>query len=143
MTQVLSPDVARLATIIAPAGLQPTLDGKLAGNLAAGFDLNAGYLVTPAIRNYADPRATDPDTIAAILSNSDLRREHAAQIAAFAGSGYDGVLIDYRDLPAEQRDNFSAFIADLGRQLDQAGLLLIVAVPMAQNQSGAVGYGRV
>ncbi len=136
VTQVLSPDVARLATIIAPAGLQPTLDGKLAGNLAAGFDMNAGYLLTPAIRNYADPRATDPDTVTAILSNSSLRHEHAAQIAAFAGSGYDGVLIDYRDLPAEQRDSFSAFIADLGKQLDQAGLLLIVSVPMAQNQSG-------
>ncbi|MEO8396290.1 MAG: hypothetical protein ABI700_25080, partial [Chloroflexota bacterium] len=136
VTQVLSGDAAKLATIIAPAGLQPTLDGKLAGNLAAGFDTNAGYLVTPAIRNYSDPRATDPDTIAAILSNSDTRREHAAQIAAFAGSGYDGVLIDYRDLPAEQRDNFSAFITDLGRQLDQLGLLLIVSVPMAQNQSG-------
>ncbi len=141
VTQVLSPDAARLATIVSPAGLQPTLDGKLAGNLAAGFDLNAGYLVAPAIRNYADPRATDPDTVIAILSNADLRREHAAQIAAFAGSGYDGVLIDYRDLPIEQRDNFSAFISDLGRQLDQAGLLLIVAVPMAQDQSGVWDTG--
>ncbi|MEP7292228.1 MAG: hypothetical protein ABI835_10610, partial [Chloroflexota bacterium] len=136
VTQVLSPDAARLATIIAPAGLQPALDGTLAGTLAAGFDMNAGYLLTPSIRNYADPRATDPVTIAAILANSSLRREHAAQIAAFAGSGYDGVLIDYRDLPAEQRDNFSAFAADLGQQLDNAGLLLIISVPMAQNQSG-------
>ncbi len=135
VTQVLSADVANAATIVAPAGLQPTLDGKLAGNLAAGFDTNAGYLLAPAIRNYADPRATDPDTISAILSNSALRREHAAQVAAFAGS-YDGVLIDYRDLPPEQRDNFSAFISDLGQQLDQAGLLLIVAVPMAQDQAG-------
>lgn len=136
VTQVLAPDVARLATIVSPAGLQPTLDGKLVGNLAAGFDQNAGYLLVPAIRNYADPRATDPDTVASILSNNDLRREHAAQIAAFAGSGYDGVLIDYRDLPAEQRQNFSAFVADLARQLDQAGLLLVVAVPMPQSVDG-------
>ncbi|MCC6803153.1 MAG: hypothetical protein IT319_09730, partial [Anaerolineae bacterium] len=136
VTQVLAPDVARLATIVSPAGLQPTLDGKLVGNLAAGFDMNAGYLLVPAIRNYADPRATDPDTVAAILSNNDLRREHAAQVAAFAGSGYDGVLIDYRDLPADQRQNFSAFIADLGKQLDQAGLLLVVAVPMPQAVDG-------
>ena len=136
VTQTLAPEVARLATIVAPAGLQPTLDGKLVGNLAAGFDLNAGYLVTPSIRNYADPRATDPDTIAAILANSTLRREHAAQIAAFAGSGYDGVLIDYRDLPSEQRQNFSAFIAELSHELDRAGLMLIVAVPMAHDQDG-------
>ncbi len=135
VTQVLSGDVAKLATFVAPAGLQPTTDGKLAGNLAAGFDSNAGYLLTPAIRNYADPRATDPDTVTTILSNSALRHEHAAQIAAFASS-YDGVQIDYRDLPAAQRDNFTAFITDLGKQLNQAGLLLIVAVPMAQNNGG-------
>ncbi len=141
VTQVLSPDVARLATIVSPAGLQPTLDGKLVGNLAAGFDQNAGYLLVPAIRNYADPRATDPDTVAAILSNSDLRREHAAQIAAFAGSGYDGVLIDYRDLPADQRPNFSAFVAELSSQLDQAGLLLVVAVPMPALQDSVWDTG--
>ncbi len=136
VTQALSQDAARLATIIAPAGLQPVIDGTLAGTLAAGFDMGAGYLVTPSIRNYGDPRATDPETISAILANSTTRRDHAAQIAAFAGSGYDGVLIDYRDLPAEQRENFSAFAADLGAQLDNAGLLLIISVPMAQNPSG-------
>ncbi len=141
VTQVLSADVGKLATIVAPAGLQPTIEGKLVGNLAAGFDLNAGYLVTPSIRNYADPRATDPDTIAAILANSSLRREHAAQIAAFAGSGYDGVLIDYRDLPADLTDAYSAFIADLAQQLHQAGLLLIVAVPDAQNLDGSWNTG--
>ena len=141
VTQALSQDAARLATIIAPAGLQPVLDGTLAGTLAAGFDLNAGYLVTPSIRNYSDPRATDADTISAILSNSTTRREHAAQLAAFAGSGYDGVLIDYRDLPVDQRDNFSVFAADLGEQLDNAGLLLIISVPMAQNQNGEWNTG--
>ncbi|MFN8562567.1 MAG: hypothetical protein U0703_13355 [Anaerolineae bacterium] len=56
-----------------PAGLQPTLDGKLVGNLAAGFDQNAGYLLVPAIRNYADPRATDPDTVLA-----DPRQQRSA-----------------------------------------------------------------
>lgn len=141
VTQTLSPEAAELATIIAPSGLQPALDGTLAGTLAAGFDVNAGYLVTPSIRNYADPRATDPDTISAILSNGTLRREHAAQVAAFAGSGYDGVLIDYRDVPVEQRDNFSAFAADLGRQLDNAGLLLVIVVPTADNREGVWDTG--
>ena len=60
VSQVLSSVVGQIATIVAPSGLQPTLDGKLVGNLAAGFDANAGYLITPAIRNYVDPRATDP-----------------------------------------------------------------------------------
>lgn len=137
VAQVLSPDVAQVANIVAPAGLQPTLEGKLTGSLAAGFDLNAGYLVLPSLRNYSDPRAVDPTTVEAILSSSSLRSEHAAQIAAFAASGYDGVLIDYRDLPAELRPHFSAFITELSRSLKGAGLLLGVVVPAAENQAGS------
>jgi hypothetical protein len=58
VAQTLTGDAAQLATIIAPAGLQPRMDGTLTGTLAAGFDQNAGYLITPSIRNYADARAT-------------------------------------------------------------------------------------
>src|SRR5690606_4068147 len=57
VTQTLTPEVAELATIVSPAGLQPTLEGKLTGSLAAGFDQNAGYDVMPVIRNFIDPRA--------------------------------------------------------------------------------------
>jgi len=136
VTQTLSPDAAMVATIVAPGGLQPTLDGRLTGSLAAGFDWNSAYLVMPALRNFADPRAIDPDTVEAILSNRTLRGEHVAQIVAFASGGYDGVMIDYRDLPAEQRENFSAFIRELGANLDRVGLGLGVVVPAAQNVAG-------
>lgn len=136
VTQALSQDVANVATIVSPAGLQPTLAGSLTGSLAAGFDQNAGYLVAPVIRNFVDPRATDPQTVTAILSSSSLRSEHAAQVAAFAGSGYDGVIIDYRDLPEDQRNNFSAFMRELSRNLAGSGLLLGVAVPEAENREG-------
>ncbi len=136
ITQELTSDVANLATIIAPAGLQPTIEGSLTGSLAAGFDLNANYLVMPSIRNYVDSRATDPDTIIAILSNRELRARHAAQLAAFASSGYDGVVVDYRDLPTEQRANFSAFIENLRAALGNSGLYLGVVVPAAENITG-------
>ncbi len=140
--QVLSAEVGQIATIVAPAGLQPTLDGKLTGSLAAGFDLNRGYLVMPAIRNYADPRALDPDTVSALLSNRTLRTEHVSQLAAFAANGgFAGVLIDYRGLPVEQRDNFSAFITELGARFDQQGLLLGVVAPQAQNAAGVWDTG--
>lgn len=137
VTQVLSPDVAQIATIVSPAGLQPTLEGTLAGSLAAGFELNAGYLVIPVIRNFADPRAIDTSTVEAILGNSALRSRHAAQVASFASSGYGGVLIDYRDLPVSQRANFSAFITELGRLTDSAGVQLGVVVPSAVNNAGS------
>ena len=135
VVQTLSADAAQVSTIIAPAGLQPTLDGRLTGGLAAGFDANAGYLVMPVIRNFTDPRAVDPQTVATILDNRTIRAEHVMQIAAFA-SAYDGVVIDYREIPAESRAGFSAFAADLGAALDDLGLSLVVVVPAAQNVAG-------
>jgi spore germination protein YaaH len=129
VTQTLSADAGEAATIVAPAGLQPTLAGSLTGSLAAGFDTNATYRVVPVIRNFSDPRATDPQTISAILSNRDLRETHASQLAAFAASGYDGVMLDYRDLPLDQRDNFTALVNAVARNLANTGLTLGVVVP--------------
>ncbi len=129
VTQTLTSAVANAATIVSPAGLQPTLTGSLTGSLAAGFDLSAPYRVIPAVRNYADPRATDPDTVAALLHNNALRAEHAAQLAAFAASAYDGVLIDYRDLPVDTRALFSDFVAAVAANLAASGKQVIVAVP--------------
>ncbi|MFN8527720.1 MAG: hypothetical protein U0670_03815 [Anaerolineae bacterium] len=141
VTQVLNAQVATVSTIVSPAGLQPTLEGTLAGSLAAGFELNAGYLVMPVIRNYADPRAIDPDTVTTILSNRQLRSTHAAQIAGFAASGYAGVVIDYRDLPVSQRTNFNAFIAELSALTRSAGVQLGVIVPAATVVDGAWDTG--
>ncbi|MBZ0278408.1 MAG: hypothetical protein K8I60_19835, partial [Anaerolineae bacterium] len=134
---VLSSEAGQVATIVSPGGLQPTLDGRLTGSLAAGIDPNQGYWIMPAIRNYADPRALDPDTVAAILGSSTARSEHANQVATFAVSNnFNGVLIDYRDLPPGQRDNFSAFIKELGDLLHSQQRLLGVVVPAAENASG-------
>jgi spore germination protein YaaH len=135
--QVLSQEVGGLATIVSPAGLTPTLDGTLTGSLAPGSDPNAGYLIMPVIRNFADPRALDTNTVTAILSNRTLWSAHVEQIAAFASNNqFVGVLIDYRDVPADQRENFSAFITALGATFDRGGLLLGVVVPAAQNVDG-------
>lgn len=136
VVQTLTSDVSQLATIVAPAGLQPTLQGTLTGSLAAGFDLNAGYLVMPVVRNFTDPRALDPDTVATILGNRTLRSEHVAQIVSFASTGFDGILIDYRDIPDEQRDNFSRFMDELGTSLNNLGLSVGVVVPAAENIEG-------
>jgi spore germination protein YaaH len=137
VTQKLSPEVGQVANIVAPAGLQPTLDGRLIGSLAAGFTQNSGYLVMPVIRNFVDTRAIDPQTVAGILGNRSARSQHALQITTFAsGGGFNGVIIDYRDLPAKERENFTAFIRELSDSLHNAGLQLGVVVPAAQNVNG-------
>lgn len=130
VTQTLPPEVANAASVVAPSGLQPTTNGSLTGSLAPGFDLSAAYRVTPAVRNFADPRAVDTQTIETLLSTAQLRNAHAEQLAAFASAGYDGVLIDYRDVPLEQRDNFSALIAAVAENLHDTGLLLGITLPV-------------
>lgn len=140
--QVLSDTVGQLATIVAPGGMQPGLDGKLIGTLAPGYDLNKGYLVMPVVRNFADPRAIDTNTVVAILGNRTLRNDHALQAAAFAANNsFAGVVIDYRDIPADQRDNFSAFVTELGKNLHSQGLKLTVVVPAAQTNNGTWDTG--
>lgn len=136
-TQVLSDEAGRLANVVAPGGLTPTLDGKLTGSLAPGYDASKGYLVMPIIRNYTDPRAVDTNTVMTILGNSTLRSQHAAQITGFAtNNAFKGVFVDYRDVPVELRDSFSAFITELGMMLRQQGLYLGVVIPAAENNNG-------
>ena len=135
--QELTADVVSLATILSPAGLRPTLTGGLIGSLAPGADADSDYLLLPRIANYDDSRATDPHTPAAIVANPVLRDEHIAQIAAVASyNRFDGVFIDYRDLPDLSRDDFSRFITQLADSLAERGLRLGVIVPPPRYQDG-------
>lgn len=140
VTTSLTDEVGNIASIVTPAGLQPTLTGELTGSLAAGVQQNAGYQVLPVIRNFVDPRALDIDTVTTIISNSTLRQNHIQQLAIF-GTTYGGVFIDYRAIPADQRDNYTQFITDLGEALHSRNLRLGVVVPPAQNTSGTWNTG--
>lgn len=137
VTQHFTDDVANLATIISPAGLQPSRQGTLIGSLAPGADASSGYRLMPLISNYDDPRATDPETVELIISNPTLRKEHVSQITSVASqNGYDGVFIDYRDLSDDHRDEFALFIGELNDKFSDVGLLLGVTVPQATNSTG-------
>ena len=95
----LNPDVVELASIISPAGLRPAANGGLVGSLAPGGNADSAYLYLPLIRNFSDPRVTDPATVERLLSHPGLRAEHIAQITNTAVfNGFHGVFIDYRDL---------------------------------------------
>ena len=91
----------------------------------------------PVIRNFADPRAIDTDAVVSLISNSTWRAEHVSTLTNFTGlNGFDGLIIDYRDIPVEQRDNFTSFIQLLAENMHGANLQLGVVVPSAQNVDG-------
>lgn len=137
VTQMLNEDVASLATIVSPGGLQPASDGRIIGSLAPGFDLNAGYLTMPSLRNYSVPSAIDTETTSSILSNSGVRNTHAREIAQFAlNGGFEGVFIDYRGIQDFERDAFSEFIEEAATALHTSGLKLGVVVPQPETTDG-------
>lgn len=135
----LTADVAQVASIVAPAGLQPNPRGELVGSLAPGFTVTANYRVMPVIRNFLDDaHVLDLETVNGLLSNPGARAAHIQQITGVAAnSGYDGVFIDYRGLSEESREDFSAFIAALKASFRDYGLTLGVVVPAAENRDGS------
>ncbi len=133
----LDPEVAALASIISPAGLRPTRQGGLTGRLAPGGDASSDYLYMPVIRNFEDPRATDPAAIARLIRDDAARGAQVAQMSRMAAvNGFHGLFIDYRDLPTEARANFSAFIERLAANLHEQGLLLGLVAPAHSESAG-------
>lgn len=137
VTHPLTPEVAQISSIVSPGGLQPTLTASITGSLAAGFEANQAYQLMPIVRDFSDPGAVDPETVGVILGNSELRATHVREITAIVGGGgFDGIFIDYRGFPDDQRENFTRFIRELDTSLDSIGRQLGVVVPPAENVDG-------
>jgi hypothetical protein len=133
----LNSDAAAISSVVSPAGLQPWIDGTVQGQLAAGSDSNGSYVWMPVIRNFADPRAIDSETVVTIISNPALRATHIRELSSLLNAnGFDGLVIDYRAIPAEQRENYSSFIRELNSSLSGLGRSLAVVVPSAENIDG-------
>lgn len=127
-------NVVELQPRIVPGSLQPLSSGALQIVLAPGFETDASYPVLPIIQNFADPALVDIATVRTVLQTPDLRTEHARQITAFIATdaGYQGVVIDYRDVPAELRDQYTAFLQELAALLRSQERSLTVVLPPPQ-----------
>lgn len=137
--QSLPAQYPALIDILMPVGVMPSANPAqtLVGNVVGGFELGASYRVMPMIRNYADPRAIDVDTVTRIITNPDLTNAHITQLASFANAGgYSGIFLDYTNIPTEYRASYTQFILQLGMTFDGLGLRLGVIVPTAQNVDG-------
>jgi spore germination protein YaaH len=92
-------------------------------------------LVIPTIHNVL---TTDP--VPALLASPERRRRHIANIVReVEQQGYDGIDIDYEFLSPSLRDEYSAFITDLGKALHEKNKLLTVAVHAKTSDYGGGG----
>jgi hypothetical protein len=136
------PDMMAADVQLYPGSLRPTLTGALQVILAPGFQTGQGYDVLPLLQNFDDPAVVDVVTVQSILENSALRTEHARQIAAFVLSdpGYTGIVIDYREVPPNLRDAYSAFLRDLADLLHGQGRTLTVVLPFPADTINTGAY---
>jgi spore germination protein YaaH len=152
VTDTFSPDVTAANARLYPGSLHPTTSGALQVILAPGFETGQGYDVIPLVTNYDEANVIDIGTVGRILENAAVRSEHARQIAAFilSDSGYGGAAVDYREIPAERREDYTAFVRELATLLHSQGRTLTIILPSptynADAQSwntGAYDWGAI
>lgn len=132
-------------------GLHPVSNGGVVGVLSSGINRQNPYKVIPIISNAINAHVTDVQTVEMLLADPALRTEHVTQLINLAvENDYDGIAIDYHHLPdtTNMRDQFSAFLLDLGRGLRLQGRVLIVVLPWPTQQdgewqSGAYDWARI
>ncbi len=114
--------------------LQSRADGSVA---APRFD--AGFLalvrekdcrVVVTLTDYDETIHTfDPRISAEILATAQTRRAHAEAVAEWCrANDVDGLDVDWEALKATQRGRFTAFVAELARQLHDDGRFIAVDV---------------
>jgi hypothetical protein len=122
--------------LVMPAGVTVNQDGSFSGALAGGWQLGVGYAVAPVVR------LEDSAAALALFSNEAALTAHRQTLVDYiVGGGYNGVAIDYRNLPEEAGGTFSQFIADLGADLDAYNRWLIVILPQPGGEVGAWDTG--
>lgn len=92
--------------------------------------------IIPSVHNVT----ANPAIVVGVLRNPTVRARHVQNIVdEVLARGYDGIDIDYEGLDASLRDEFSAFMRDLGAALRQHDKLLTVAVHAKDSDYGGLG----
>ncbi|MGC9468867.1 MAG: NBR1-Ig-like domain-containing protein [Anaerolineae bacterium] len=90
-------------------------------------------VLVPTVRNWLPGRAPNGALVSDMVSIETDREAHVANLLSLTqGGGYAGLVVDYRDVQAQDRALFAQFVQDLADALHDAGLWLAVAVDVPQ-----------
>jgi hypothetical protein len=135
---VVDPSLASLISIVSPRDYTPAADGSITGTATSapeGQNLN----IYPTISAVDGEAAAN---VATILSEPGRIQSHIDAIVELAEAGqYDGIDIDYRQVDASVRAEFSQFVATLAQELHKAGRSLSVTLPMPEVRDSTVDTG--
>ena len=101
-----------------------------------------GMAVVPVVRNWVPGRDPNWALVSDMLNVEADRTAHVQNLMGVAqAGGYAGLVVDYRALPAGDREVFSAFVTDLGKAFDENDLWLGVVVETPQAAGGSWDTG--
>jgi len=126
-------------TWVSPTGLYIDETGTLGGDVPADVVKSArdgGVLVLPLVAN----RNFDRQTAHKILTEAETRDSVIGQLESFlAQGGYDGINIDFEDVPEGDRDGLTQFMGLLASRLRSKGKLVTIDVP-AKTYDATIGW---
>ncbi|HLF25966.1 MAG TPA: NBR1-Ig-like domain-containing protein [Anaerolineae bacterium] len=141
--EALRADLAGVVTELYPSGWVIAADGSLGGDQLSLPTAAGSQAIYPVVRNYLTPSQPNPDLVRGVLSLAETRQAHIDTLVALA-AGYAGVTLDYQGLDANDRDAYTAFVADLSAALKAQARRLNVVVPQpafaADGQADTAGY---
>ena len=132
---------------VAPFWYRATKDGDLDSKysqLAHETAKSMNLKVIPLVTNMRET----PDAIVTLLSNADTRSKLVNNIVNLVQEkNYDGVNIDFEIVPPEQKDNLTAFMAELYPKMVAMNKMVIISVfpqvDVAESISGAYDYAAL
>lgn len=126
-------------TWVSPTGLYIDESGRLGGEVASGILEPArrnGVLVLPLVAN----KDFNRQIAHRVLAEAEVRDSVIDQIdRLMEQGGYDGVNIDFEDVPEGDRDKLSQFMALLAGRLRPKGKLVTIDVP-AKTYDATIGW---
>ncbi|HSK98412.1 MAG TPA: glycosyl hydrolase family 18 protein [Euzebyales bacterium] len=140
---------ADLLTTVAPWWYAPTEDGGVVEQhpdfTDTGDDVvqrlrGRGLRVMPTIANHRDGE-WDFEVVPRMIADPEARTAHVDNLTGLAvDRGFDGIVVDYELLGADDRDNFTAFLTELAAALHERDLRLAVALHAQTSDEGSGGH---
>jgi hypothetical protein len=135
---VLPADAGQVLSELNPIGAYLDVNGSLSSPAELAVQGGDAGRVVPTVHNWGDDGVVRNDLTKEMLSSEVLRQKHIAAIVAFARQEeYPGIVLDYRDVGPEMRENLTSFVRDLAEQLHAGARTLAVRVAWPTQVSAA------
>jgi len=130
-------DKGALLTQVDLEGMKIGTLGGLTGDpaLLPPGDVSSNPVLAPVVRNWVPGHEPNRGLVADMLTILSDRTAHRESLTALVQDGsYQGLVLDYRGLRAQEREAYASFVTELAAALHENGVWLAVTVDPPQLQ---------